>query len=593
MRSHVSLPISSPAARANLLEGELELTSSSTIETTPGNGESSISETLGKSEDPNPGQDQAYYAAHGRFTSEVIATIDVRAGMTPPTTSNLVPFVDAPLFGEIDLESPHGTLRSPMELPPRTYADRLVAIYWQHLEPVETILDRERFFRSYEALYTSSSALPHTDYEVWLSILNIVFALAVQRHESTPQKKREEEANNYFQRAWAVLRPEIILWKPGSIELVQCLMLMNRFLHCTNNQHKTWVTAGLAIRIAQSMCFQLPEGSLAKDSLNDRRLRQRVWVSCVALDRCVSWSLGRTLAPSLVLLPNIVDSVSLNGHHQQEERDAERLRRELEFHEIGNQIQLAQTQTRLGIATKLGLPRLYQQEEYHAVAVQLDACLNKWEINLPTHLRVQNIARIADKKTRTEGYLLHLRPMLARFYSLKSRTMTGETSIPPSLSDRLLRQWAGMCIEAAQKLISLVIETLEPANPIGILPWWHRIFYLHMGGINFLAAMFEPDLFTESVSQSWQDVLSALRAHDHLSTYVQQCIRTFETLSTRILQARHSIPDASSDVPFDEGSSGSFFDDLFQTMSCDFDSFPLGVDDSFSAIAPRFEKSHW
>jgi hypothetical protein len=101
--------------------------------------------------------------------------------------------------------------------------------------------------------------------------------------------------------------------------------------------------------------------------------------------------------------------MSLTGNYQQDEEDAERLRRGLEFHEIGNQIQLAQTQTRLGVAAKLGLPRLYQQEEYHAVAVQLDASLNKWEKSLPTHLKRQNLASIVDKKSRTEGYLLHLR----------------------------------------------------------------------------------------------------------------------------------------------------------------------------------------
>lgn len=99
----------------------------------------------------------------------------------------------------------------------------------------------------------------------------------------------------------------------------------------------------------------------------------------------------------------------LTGNYQQDEGDAERLRWGLEFHEIGNQIQLAQTQTRLGVGARLGLPRLYQQEEYHAVAVQLDASLNKWEKSLPTNLKLHSLASVADKKSRAEGYLLHLR----------------------------------------------------------------------------------------------------------------------------------------------------------------------------------------
>lgn len=283
IRSHVSPPISPRAARAHALK--VGINSTSTIQTPPGSGESSIPEPLDKIQDPNLSQDETYYTAHGRFASEVIATINVRVGITPAATSNLVPFVDAPLFGEIDLDPPCILLGLPMELPPRARADKLVAIYWQHIDSVEPILDQERFFRSYEALYTSTDAFHHIDGEIWLSIINLVFALAVQRNESTSLKNRYEEATSYFQRAWTVLRPETILWKPGSIELVQCLMLMNRYLHCTNNQHKTWITAGLAIRIAQSMCLHLPQGSLAKDTSSERRLKQRVWVSCVSLDR--------------------------------------------------------------------------------------------------------------------------------------------------------------------------------------------------------------------------------------------------------------------------------------------------------------------
>lgn len=170
--------------------------------------------------------------------------------------------------------------------------------------------------------------------------------------------------------------------------------------------------------------------------------------------------------------------------------------------------------------------------------------------------------------------------MLARFYSMKSHTAkVPATSDPPSLSDRLLRECAGMCVEAAQKVTWLIIETLEPDEPMGLLPWWYRIYYLHIAGTSFLAAMFGPDLFTESVSQSWHNVMSALRLHEHLSTYVQQCIRTFETLSTRILETRSPNPGGSGDVPLVEGTSGLSFDDIFQDVGFDFDSFLFGTED--------------
>jgi hypothetical protein len=162
------------------------------------------------------------------------------------------------------------------------------------------------------------------------------------------------------------------------------------------------------------------------------------------------------------------------------------------------------------------------------------------------------------------------RPMLARFYSMKSETVT--------LSDRLLRESAGMCVETAQKIVALIVETLEPEEPIGLIPWWYRIYYLHIAGTNLLAAMFRADLYTESVAHSWSAVISALRAHEHLSTYIQQCVWTFELLSSRILATR--FPDAAivDSSTLEEGTSG-LFEDVFQDMDFDFDSFLFRADD--------------
>jgi hypothetical protein len=106
-------------------------------------------------------------------------------------------------------------------------------------------------------------------------------------------------------------------------------------------------------------------------------------------------------------LHNRTDLLSSNS--QQSSKIADNLRRGLELHEIGNHIQLAQSQARNSLSAKLGLPRLYQQDDYHAVAVQLDACLNKWENGLPSDYQMQNLSKVVDRTTRAEGYLLHLR----------------------------------------------------------------------------------------------------------------------------------------------------------------------------------------
>jgi hypothetical protein len=73
--------------------------------------------------------------------------------------------------------------------------------------------------------------------------------------------------------------------------------------------------------------------------------------------------------------------------------------------------------------------------------------------------------------------------------------------------------------------------------------------------------------------------MSALRAHEHLSTYVQQCVRTFEMLSARILETQCPRTDNDGDVPL-EGTPG-FFDDIFQDAGFNFDNFLFGAEDIF------------
>jgi hypothetical protein len=282
-------------------------------------------------------------------------------------------------------------------------------------------------------------------------------------------------------------------------------------------------------------------------------------------------------------------SSSVSSRSQDDARTAH-LSRVFELHEIGNQIQLAQTQIRNRAATVLGLPRLYQQDEYHAVAVQLDDCLNKWESALPEDWKAHNLRTVGDRKLVVERYLLHLRllhtrifmhrPILAHFYSMRSRTATTPTGgRAPSLSDRLFRECAGLCVDSAQALASLVVDTLQPGESLGLLPWWYRIYYLHIAGTTFLAAMFVPDLYTNSVAQSWRSVISALHDHQHLSAYVQECICTFETLAARTLKPQSSEFLNNTRTPFGDDDFGFVFDDLLYDAGLDFDGFVYPTDD--------------
>ena len=144
------------------------------------------------------------------------------------------------------------------------------------------------------------------------------------------------------------------------------------------------------------------------------------------------------------------------------------------------------------------------------------------------------------------------RPLLAQVYSIKC------TPPQPSLSIRLIKTCATMCIEAAQRMASVVIETLEPEAPVGLMPWWQRIFHLHIAATIFLASMFTPLLYTQAVEQSWAGVLAALRAHEHICPHVAECVCTLETLAERILAARREESASAMDVFQSMGMDGSF-----------------------------------
>jgi hypothetical protein len=69
--------------------------------------------------------------------------------------------------------------------------------------------------------------------------------------------------------------------------------------------------------------------------------------------------------------------------------------------------------------------------------------------------------------------------------------------------------------------------------------------------------------------------MSALRAHEHFSPFVQQCVSTFQSLSSRILETHHH----STFPPPDGGPSNIYFQDVFQDLGFDPDNLLFGKDD--------------
>jgi hypothetical protein len=168
-------------------------------------------------------------------------------------------------------------------LPPRRIADELVGVYWELVHPLYPFLDRQRTEQAYKAIWSGETT--RMDERLLMCTINVMFALGCQLAETIVPEQRQASANVYFKRARDLL--QLDLWRAGSTDLVQCLLLMGQYLQSTNTHHRLlcWMVIGHAVRVAQSLGFHLQESSSNLQSLRERELTRRIWHGCVLMDR--------------------------------------------------------------------------------------------------------------------------------------------------------------------------------------------------------------------------------------------------------------------------------------------------------------------
>lgn len=219
------------------------------------------------------------------FIDGVRAAIDAKTGTSAGRRRYPVFMVDAPVF-QCSL---HAYIRdsslcnSADFLPPRRQADHLVNLYWNHHEPLLPLLDRKHFTQRYEALFTGVKI--ESNEAIFKATLNMVFALSNQLQESVPYLVRNEASDGFFQRAWSLLHPDLLVWGSPSLDLVQCLILMTFYLQCTEHVNQAWMVIGLAVRIGQSIGLNAHQAETLSIPLRDEWFRRLAWEKCGHLER--------------------------------------------------------------------------------------------------------------------------------------------------------------------------------------------------------------------------------------------------------------------------------------------------------------------
>ncbi|KAJ3494601.1 hypothetical protein NLG97_g3970 [Lecanicillium saksenae] len=525
---------------------------------------------------PGPEITPAGTASHTTFTTQVNAAINARLGVAPQARPSLVPMADAPLFGFLPSRRISAAEASSDQqvLPPRKQADYLMEIYWHHVHPIEPFLDRQRFNRFYLDVFEGTAPETNADEPILFGILNTIFALTTQLQEDKPAEERERTSNRYFQRAWAGVGPDALSCDgPGSVCLVQCLLLMGRYLQCTNNSHQMWMVVGSAVRMAQSLGLHNHD-SLATSEVPpaDRAFRVCLWNSCVYMDRIVSWVLGRSSTVPFVVSPQSVDPATSTYFIKT-----------LELYEICNHIALSQAPPQHNeFSENIGLPVLYKHRDQMKNICQLDECLTKWEKSLPPSLICDHsVAKTDVSAYRKANYLrfrlLHsriilFRPMLIRFCQSQLESKLRSDS---NLSENFVRDCASMCVGIAQSMVSQIDKCCQvDASSVGLLPWWYRIFYLHLASTVLVIAHLRTELLAPtSASKHWHDAMAGLQAHEHLSPFIKQCVASFQSLAAKVSEITVPKQDSSLAAP-----AMANIQDIFHDMSS-LDNFLFGMDE--------------
>lgn len=171
--------------------------------------------------------------------------------------------------------------------------------------------------------------------------------------------------------------------------------------------------------------------------------------------------------------------------------------------------------------------------------------------------------------------VLLFRPMLVRFCLAQHQEERATVSIEQGLGDHIPRGCATLCVENAQKMLAVAYDNCRSDRGIGDLPWWYRTFYVYIETQHLIAAMLRPDVFAAAALESWNKAISALYAHEHLSSSAKRRISSFQKMWQKVTDINKAGEDQ---VPPPKAPSNGDFQDIFQHLGFDADILLLGVE---------------
>ncbi|RFN44174.1 hypothetical protein FIE12Z_11566 [Fusarium flagelliforme] len=485
----------------------------------------------------------------GSFTAQIKKAIDVRLGKStahPSETAFNFAQSNVSAIASISATSPALSY----VLPPRRQADHLMELYWFYVDPLYPFLDRKRWTAAYNAIFAGTAM--DLNERVFMATLNVILALSTQLLECQSLEQREQSSEAFFRRAQELL--PMNPWEPGSLELVQCLLVTSQYLQSTYNPHQTWMVIGSAIRMAQGLGLHLPETSASRSDPGERELLRRIWYGCVLMDRMVSVTHGR---PAMIsqhptnTVPLPTSSTTSGQSMIQNPEYYSFFVRSVRLYEIIHKTMIAfysptQSSRSKDKEAHSDSESVDGEDEDLDRVVQLDRCISRWESRLPNHLRWDVLESNRDEIARRQTVILRMRFLHARILLLRpvlSRFCLTQSPIDKrpddNLQARVVQQGAMFCVTTAQNMIQTLVKHQSVDSTVGLLPaWWYRVYYVYSAATVLIAAKLRSDVFSAAeIGRSWGQAISLLKTHEQFGQSARRCVAALHILSSKILQA--------------------------------------------------------
>ncbi|KAL5401958.1 hypothetical protein PMIN03_011084 [Paraphaeosphaeria minitans] len=439
---------------------------------------------------PGDNSEAALQRIKARQIRQELQERDFNASLPASTTSF---YLDNDAFDVDDAVDPY-------ELPPMETAQKLVESYMHTVQDSFPILPRSSFTGNFRAYYESvGQGLPLAAPDMWLAILNLVFAIGARYSHLTQADWRADDRDHliYQSRAHILGLHRSPLASNPNLMQVQLTGLLALYLLVVGRVNRAWIVVGIALRYAQALGLHIRNEDRTFSKAQKETLIH-IWWGTWCLEGILSVILGRpsllvedycsvplpiSLTTEQLADPTMADQshegYRVTGLHRPSSQAG------LPISEPSNAASYLKSTVQIVLIAQKAMAQLYSakvvtrswkqvQQTISALCSELEA----WSASLPYGLDFTRPDTNADFER--ERLILNMqylwckllitRPCLCR---LDSR-IANQTKA----SDNFNKKTALVCVKAAKVLTDLLPGTVNSVVLYQTGPWWALVHIL-------------------------------------------------------------------------------------------------------------------